>query len=853
MDRDPARCEYVPAAPAEAARRRRRSPGGLPRWRGAAGLSRVVAAVAIATAGLASLVAGPKPSSAATTTPLYEQALTIDNAGNPALTDFQVKVTLDSTNFDFAAAAPGGADLRLFDSDGTTPLSFWIQSYDAATEQATLWVKVPDLQAGASKTIYMTYGDQPDATSSSDGNATFPFFDNFASTETTAPGYYALTPEQTLFSQDQAFETSAPHSFSAVELDSTYKYYAYYGPVSYGYVGLAGSNDMVTWTKLGPVTATNEDFASLQVRWPSVVRDGDTLWVALTEDYGSSSHIGLYSTTVSDPAHLTRVGDLVTPQGGGRDQNPNLWYDANDQQYYLYWYSNSLGGWSILAREAPTPEGLASAANIEVLHSSSTLAAPNMLFLDGTYFLATEINGSPWQVEVFASTTSPVSGFTPLPDGPQLPNDSACPSQNVVGQTLYLFTCKLSGGTWTLDEASADLSGGRQQVSVGGSPDATRWTATGGTWTTVPVTLPDGSDGWAVQGTTSTSPEGHQQLVGSYSGSSYVLEADGRQISGRVWGLGVGETSATGLDSVNLYDDLPASANLYLYHWVASHSASTVANTALGAIAADTWYHLTVRVNGTGVGVALDGSPVLQASDPNLGAGAVALYGEDGTQQFAQVFVRAYAPADPPVSVGPLTKVQTITFPAIADQVVGAPDFDPGATASSGLPVSYTAGPAGVCSVTATNLVHIVGAGDCTVTASQAGNTWWAPAAPVSQSFTIALYAINGFLAPVGNTPAVNNGHAGRTYPLKFQLSFEGQSVTSLDAITSIGSAAVSCSTLSASTDLTTTSTGGTSLRYDSTADQYIYNWQTPSTPGCYQVTVTFATDQHLSALFDLS
>ncbi len=77
---------------------------------------------------------------------------------------------------------------------------------------------------------------------------------------------------------------------------------------------------------------------------------------------------------------------------------------------------------------------------------------------------------------------------------------------------------------------------------------------------------------------------------------------------------------------------------------------------------------------------------------------------------------------------------QTITFPAIADKVLGAADFDPGATASSGLAVSYAA--AGPCSIVGTK-VHLTGTGSCTVTASQAGDANYAAAVDVAHSFSI--------------------------------------------------------------------------------------------------------------------
>jgi hypothetical protein len=78
---------------------------------------------------------------------------------------------------------------------------------------------------------------------------------------------------------------------------------------------------------------------------------------------------------------------------------------------------------------------------------------------------------------------------------------------------------------------------------------------------------------------------------------------------------------------------------------------------------------------------------------------------------------------------------QTITFPGIPTQVFPAGPLTLGATSSSGLPVSYivVSGPAMVSG----NVLTIAGAGSVTVQASQAGNGQYAPAIPVSQTFTI--------------------------------------------------------------------------------------------------------------------
>ena len=69
---------------------------------------------------------------------------------------------------------------------------------------------------------------------------------------------------------------------------------------------------------------------------------------------------------------------------------------------------------------------------------------------------------------------------------------------------------------------------------------------------------------------------------------------------------------------------------------------------------------------------------------------------------------------------------------------VGDPDYAVAASASSGLPVTFAAAPAsaGICSVSGST-VSLVGAGTCTVVASQGGNAVYDPADPVQQSFTV--------------------------------------------------------------------------------------------------------------------
>ncbi|OGO25944.1 MAG: hypothetical protein A2136_01415 [Chloroflexi bacterium RBG_16_54_11] len=96
---------------------------------------------------------------------------------NTALPWYQVLVKLDGSNFpSFPLVNPDGSDVRFTHSDGTTLLSYWIESWDSVQEVAFVWVRVPGLVNGLT-TIYIYYNN-PSATPASDGVTTFDGFDD---------------------------------------------------------------------------------------------------------------------------------------------------------------------------------------------------------------------------------------------------------------------------------------------------------------------------------------------------------------------------------------------------------------------------------------------------------------------------------------------------------------------------------------------------------------------------------------------------------------------------------------------------------------------------------------------------
>jgi hypothetical protein len=104
----------------------------------------------------------------------------------------------------------------------------------------------------------------------------------------------------------------------------------------------------------------------------------------------------------------------------------------------------------------------------------------------------------------------------------------------------------------------------------------------------------------------------------------------------------------------------------------------------------------------------------------------------------------------------------------------------------------------------------------------------------------------------VDGPPVVNVGKAGKIYPVKWHIvDADGNEVSSLAAVASIRHKAVACGSFSGDpTDaLETTASGKAGLRYDG---QYVYNWATPSQPGCYELFVTLTDGGVHSANFRL-
>jgi hypothetical protein len=166
----------------------------------------------------------------------------------------------------------------------------------------------------------------------------------------------------------------------------------------------------------------------------------------------------------------------------------------------------------------------------------------------------------------------------------------------------------------------------------------------------------------------------------------------------------------------------------------------------------------------------------------------------------------------------------------------------PTCSASDGL-----SGLAGACSMSG----YSTAVGTHTVTASASDNA--GNSASASATYTVLDWTLRGFYQPVDMSGVFNTVKNGSTVPLKFEIFAGTTELMDISAVDTLNVNRVACATGAVEDAIELTATGGTSLRYDATGGQFIYNWKTPTTAGlCYQVTLKTDDGSTLTAFFKL-
>jgi len=294
---------------------------------------------------------------------LYRKAITVDNTNNGnTLTDYQVEVNLDTSDFDFLKAQMFGQDIVFTDDDGTTLVDHWVQDY-SPIKSADIWVKVPSVPASSTKTIYMYYGNSSytnttyqtyhisvDSTAHNDYGLSYPVTYEFL-LPANSSGLKAYKRYSTGDAWTQLTEKTSDDFFNGIEaVRFDYASNGSYVSVAFGpdtddiYVKLTDSNDNpISFSYIGASEYYDDRDAAVSVT-------GDDWHPTLTPDHNNFDTTcdvmrdaslwfspGIYTLNIQDPSYWVYIqsqldAGYVDPCSHSRTHPLSIPYDDYDSE-----------------------------------------------------------------------------------------------------------------------------------------------------------------------------------------------------------------------------------------------------------------------------------------------------------------------------------------------------------------------------------------------------------------------------------------------------------------------------------------------------------------------------------------
>ncbi len=354
----------------------------------------------------------------------WQRAIIIYNSGS-ALSNYQVKIDLNSSNFNFVNANSDGSDLRVTDSDQKTQISFWIEEWDATRQTAIFWVKVPSIPAGE-KTIYLYYGNSS-ATNVSSGESTFILFDdNWA--------INSLNPVQVATQSWWEATVSYPVVFEDNSFTGRDRFHMLYdGHDVIGHAkGYSTSPDLIHWTSYdNGLTGTNRInpimgvgyTGNAQFAWGDFIKVGSVFHMYPSQGPGTTVH-----AQSTDLIHWTGFDALVSDDPSGIGTGVALLKEADgktpiviDNKYWMVYFHGFSGGGSMYLAYADITNLLiwtsANNGNPILVPSGwegSQLWTPSFVRINDTYYIYYQA-GSPFRIG-FASALATSGGNPVRPD-----------------------------------------------------------------------------------------------------------------------------------------------------------------------------------------------------------------------------------------------------------------------------------------------------------------------------------------------------------------------------------------------------------------------------------------------------
>ncbi len=502
----------------------------------------------------------------------FRRAIPVTNSTGAELTEFQVLVTLNESNFNFSEALSDGSDIRVTAVDGQTLIPFWIESWDQANALASVWVRIPSLPTSGI-TIYIYYGNPSPSVSPGEPVETppaGPFIRDLSNPIVPAgdPGAGA-----SLLSENIVYDPVTGHYWMA---------FANYRSGSYG-VGLVWSDDPTdasSWNWHGNIytQATNGSFA------PHILFENGLWYVffAIRPDivYITCPTInGIYSapTTVLSPTETWETYRVDEPYVFRR--NDGTWIliymgDAGSvtEQIGYATAANLTGPYTKYSGNPCLPFGPAGS------YDAGTVADPWVYEFNGVYYIGYTVSStksSPWSTA--CATTTDWQTFTrigvifPVASSGWDSNNSFRGAVTRIGDN-YVFS--YTGDSYRMGialqpvyQSAPDVINNPDAVfeffdgfDTGIDPDLMKWTFTSGN----PDTHTSISDGLLTMTATGNTTGTYVRLDGRVSvGPGYVGETRGRHpdqgTNNMIIEVGFAASGFT--NTIRLVDDFPSVTN----------------------------------------------------------------------------------------------------------------------------------------------------------------------------------------------------------------------------------------------------------------------------------------------------
>ncbi|MDR3627770.1 MAG: hypothetical protein P4L45_13090 [Ignavibacteriaceae bacterium] len=266
--------------------------------------------------------------------------------------------------------------------------------------------------------------------------------------------YPSLSESYAMFQGDPGkWDADKVHTLSVVEVNKDgYKYWGYYGLCYYGgdpsfrKCGIVRSNDLMHWDKFAGNPIINGD-----CRWPTVVYTNSVFYMFYAE-YNSDNDSRIVMVSSKDGINFSNKVEVVAREKGKQNQNPFIYLDKKDKNFYLVYYSGVERGtdttkyhWDIKIKKSKSIQKIAAAKPKVLLTSTYTLAAPSIAFYNDKYYLLVEAaKEGKWNdqwVTLGYAGNKPDGKYKEVANDepPVLHNNDACAFQYVFDNELYVF------------------------------------------------------------------------------------------------------------------------------------------------------------------------------------------------------------------------------------------------------------------------------------------------------------------------------------------------------------------------------------------------------------------------------